>query len=39
VAILRVADALESEAGDRLSIPAVRAVLAANGLITETDEP
>lgn len=39
VAILRVADALESEAGDRLSIPAARAVLAANGLITETDEP
>ena len=39
VAILRVADALESEAGDRLSIPAVRAVLAANGLITETNEP
>lgn len=39
VAILRVADALEAEAGDRLSIPAVRAVLAANGLITDTDEP
>jgi chromosomal replication initiation ATPase DnaA len=39
VAILRVADALESEAGERLSIPAVRAALAENGLITETDEP
>jgi len=39
VAILRVADALESESGDRLSIPAARAVLAENGLITETDEP
>ena len=39
VAILRVADALEAEAGDRLSIPAVRAVLATNGLITDTDEP
>jgi len=38
VAILRVADALESEAGERLSIPAVRAALAENGLITETDE-
>lgn len=39
VAILRVADALEAEAGERLSIPAVRAALAENGLITETDEP
>lgn len=40
VAILRVADVLETEAIDnRLSIPAMRAVLAANGLITETDEP
>jgi chromosomal replication initiation ATPase DnaA len=39
VAILRVADVLEMEATDnRLSIPAMRAVLAANGLITETDE-
>ncbi|MDP5278475.1 chromosomal replication initiator DnaA [Sphingomonas sp. DG1-23] len=39
VAILRVADALESESDNRLSIPAVRAALAQNGLITETDEP
>lgn len=40
VAILRVADLLEMEAVDtRLSIPAMRAVLAENGLITETDEP
>jgi hypothetical protein len=37
IAILRVADALEPEAGRRLSIPAVRATLAAAGLITETD--
>jgi chromosomal replication initiation ATPase DnaA len=39
LAIQRVADALESETGDRLSIPATRGVLAAHGLITETDEP
>jgi chromosomal replication initiation ATPase DnaA len=40
VAILRVADVLETEAVDnRLSIPAMRNILAANGLITETDEP
>src|SRR6185312_15195091 len=39
VAILRVADALESETDNRLSIPAVREALAANGLITATDEP
>lgn len=39
VAILRVADALETETGDRLSIPAARATLVAHGLITETDDP
>ncbi|TGX56027.1 chromosomal replication initiator DnaA [Sphingomonas gei] len=40
VAILRVADVLETEAVDnRLSIPGMRAVLVANGLITETDDP
>jgi chromosomal replication initiation ATPase DnaA len=40
VAILRVADVLETEAVDnRLSIPTIRAALAENGLITETDEP
>jgi chromosomal replication initiation ATPase DnaA len=40
VAILRVADVLEMEAADtRLSIPAMRVVLAANGLITATDDP
>jgi hypothetical protein len=38
VAILRVADALETEAGERLSIPVVRAALQATGLITETDD-
>lgn len=38
IAILRVADALETEAGRRLSIPAARATLAAAGLITETDD-
>jgi hypothetical protein len=37
IAILRVADALELEAGKRLSIPAARATLVAAGLITETD--
>ncbi len=38
IAILRVADALETEAGRRLSIPAVRATLAGAGLISETDD-
>ncbi len=38
LAILRVADALEAEPGQRLSIPVVRATLADAGLITETDE-
>ena len=38
VAILRVADALEAEAGRRLSIPAARATLEATGLLTETDD-
>lgn len=38
IAILRVADALEAEAGRRLSIPSVRATLAAAGLITVTDD-
>ena len=37
IAILRVADALELEAGTRLSIPTVRATLQAHGLLTETD--
>jgi chromosomal replication initiation ATPase DnaA len=37
VAILRVADALEAEAGRRLSIPTARATLEARGLITVTD--
>jgi chromosomal replication initiation ATPase DnaA len=39
VAILRVADALECESDNRLSISAVRETLAANGLITATDDP
>ncbi|AJP71583.1 P-loop NTPase family protein [Sphingomonas hengshuiensis] len=38
IAILRVADALEAEAGHRLSIPVVKAALAASGLLTDTDE-
>lgn len=38
VAILRVADALEPEAGARLSIPVVRSTLAAAGLINHQDE-
>ena len=37
IAILRVADALEMEAGKRLSIASVRATLEANSLITVTD--
>ncbi|MGK6355229.1 chromosomal replication initiator DnaA [Sphingomonas sp. DT-207] len=38
VAILRVADALEPDAGARLSIPVVRSTLAAAGLINDNDE-
>jgi chromosomal replication initiation ATPase DnaA len=38
VAILRVADALEPDAGVRLSIPVVRSTLAAAGLINDSDE-
>jgi chromosomal replication initiation ATPase DnaA len=38
IAILRVADALEAEAGRRLSIPAARATLSAAGLLTESGE-
>ncbi len=38
IAILRVADALEAEAGHRLSIPVVKAALAASGFLTDTDE-
>lgn len=38
VAVLRVADALEPEAGARLSIPLVRTTLAAAGLINDSDE-
>lgn len=38
VAILRVADALESAAQERLSIASARATLGAAGLLTVTDE-
>jgi hypothetical protein len=38
LAVLRVADALETDSGGRLSIPAVRATLAAAGLLTVTEE-
>lgn len=38
IAILRVADALEADGGKRLSIPAVKATLAAAGLLTATDD-
>ncbi|WP_448664493.1 chromosomal replication initiator DnaA [Sphingomonas sp. CJ20] len=38
IAILRVADALEAAGGDRLSIPAIKTVLAASSLLTETDD-
>jgi hypothetical protein len=38
VAILRVADALEPEAGTRLSIPVVRATLAEAGLVSEGED-
>ena len=37
IAVLRVADALETEAG-RLSIPVVRQTLEAAGLLTETEQ-
>jgi chromosomal replication initiation ATPase DnaA len=38
IAVLRVADALEAEAGRRLSIPVVRQTLEAAGLLTETEQ-
>ena len=38
IAILRVADALESAGVQRLSIPAARATLQAAGLLTVTDD-
>ena len=37
IAILRVADVLETEAGQRLSIPVARATLAAAGLIADRE--
>jgi chromosomal replication initiation ATPase DnaA len=38
IAVLRVADALEAEAGRRLSIPAVRATLEAASLLTQSGD-
>ncbi|WP_404339117.1 chromosomal replication initiator DnaA [Sphingomonas sp. MMS12-HWE2-04] len=37
VAVLRVADALETVSGERLSIPMVKSSLEATGLLTETN--